>query len=79
MGDPSLATYDYSVPGVGVQNEGFFASKIPPAQQNISTGSLLSTPLNRVMFDPHVEFNPKEPEGFADEGVRVFLAANTAD
>ena len=36
---------------------------------------VLSTPLNRAMFDPDAEFSPKELEGFADEGARVFLAA----
>jgi AcrR family transcriptional regulator len=39
---------------------------------------VLSTPLNRAMFDPDAEFTPKELEGFADEGVRVFLAAYAA-
>jgi AcrR family transcriptional regulator len=40
---------------------------------------VLSTPLNRAMFDPDAEFSPTELEGFADEGVRVFLAAYAAD
>jgi hypothetical protein len=31
------------------------------------------------MFDPDAEFSPQELEGFADEGVRVFLAAYAAD
>ena len=36
---------------------------------------VLSTPLNRSMFDPEVSFSQEELELFADEGVRVFLAA----
>src|SRR5918996_4111851 len=36
---------------------------------------VLSTPLNRAMFDPAAEFNPRELDAFADEGTRVFLAA----
>jgi TetR/AcrR family transcriptional repressor of mexJK operon len=36
---------------------------------------VLSTPLNRSMFDPEWEFSQEELEHFADEGVRVFLAA----
>jgi AcrR family transcriptional regulator len=40
---------------------------------------VLSTPLNRAMFDPDAEFSPRELDGFADEGVRVFLAAYAAD
>jgi TetR/AcrR family transcriptional repressor of mexJK operon len=40
---------------------------------------VLSTPLNRSMFDPEVKFSQKELERFADEGVRVFLAAYGTD
>jgi AcrR family transcriptional regulator len=36
---------------------------------------VLSTPLNRAMFDPGAEFSPRELDAFADEGTRVFLAA----
>jgi TetR/AcrR family transcriptional repressor of mexJK operon len=36
---------------------------------------VLSTPLNRSMFDPKVRFSQEELERFADEGVRVFLEA----
>jgi TetR/AcrR family transcriptional repressor of mexJK operon len=36
---------------------------------------ILSTPLNHSMFDPDVEFTSTELNRFADEGVRVFLAA----
>jgi TetR/AcrR family transcriptional repressor of mexJK operon len=36
---------------------------------------VLSTPLNRSMFDPNVRFSQEELERFADEGVRVFLEA----
>lgn len=36
---------------------------------------VLSTPLNRSMFDPQVEFTADELDRLADEGVRVFLAA----
>ena len=40
---------------------------------------VLSTPLNRAMFDPDAKFSPKELEAFADEGARAFLAAYAAD
>lgn len=36
---------------------------------------VLSVPLNRAMFDPNLEFSRTELEHFADEAVRVFLAA----
>jgi AcrR family transcriptional regulator len=36
---------------------------------------VLSTPLNRSMFDPEVKFSQQELERFADEGVRIFEAA----
>ena len=40
---------------------------------------ILSIPMNRAMFDPNAEFAPKELEHFADEGIRVFLAAYGSD
>ena len=36
---------------------------------------VLSTPLNRSMFDPEVQFSKRDLDRFADEGVRVFEAA----
>jgi TetR/AcrR family transcriptional regulator, mexJK operon transcriptional repressor len=36
---------------------------------------ILSIPLNNAMFDPKATFTRKELEHFADEGLRVFLAA----
>jgi AcrR family transcriptional regulator len=36
---------------------------------------ILSTPMNIAMFDPEAEFTRDELEQYADEGVRVFLAA----
>jgi TetR/AcrR family transcriptional repressor of mexJK operon len=36
---------------------------------------ILSIPLNIAMFDPDAEFTPDELQHYADEGIRVFLAA----
>jgi len=40
---------------------------------------ILSTPMNIAMFDPGAEFTRDELEHYADEGVRVFLAAYGVD
>ncbi|MBJ8344901.1 TetR/AcrR family transcriptional regulator [Antrihabitans sp. YC2-6] len=39
---------------------------------------ILSTPLNKAMFDATVQFTAHELHRYADEGVRVFLAAYEA-
>jgi TetR/AcrR family transcriptional repressor of mexJK operon len=40
---------------------------------------VLSIPMNIAMFDPEAEFTQDELEHYADEGVRVFLAAYGVD
>ena len=40
---------------------------------------ILSIPLNTSMFDPEATFTPDELNHYADEGVRVFLAAYGSD
>lgn len=40
---------------------------------------VLSIPMNFAMFDPEAEFTQDELEHYADEGVRVFLAAYGVD
>jgi TetR/AcrR family transcriptional repressor of mexJK operon len=40
---------------------------------------VLSTPLNRSMFEPEARFSQQELERFADEGVRIFEAAYRID
>ncbi|MGH3734485.1 MAG: TetR/AcrR family transcriptional regulator [Micromonosporaceae bacterium] len=38
---------------------------------------VLSVPLNQAMFDPDVTFTSRQLHAYADEAVRIFLAAHT--
>jgi TetR/AcrR family transcriptional repressor of mexJK operon len=40
---------------------------------------ILSIPMNKAMFDADAEFTPRELNHYADQGVRVFLAAYGTD
>jgi TetR/AcrR family transcriptional repressor of mexJK operon len=60
-------------------NQGFLRIDDPLLAAQHFNWLILSIPLNTSMFDPEATFTRRELERFADEGVRVFLAAYGID